>query len=76
MFNTFGVENRPKMRRACLNRLDSTLDLQWNKPTDVCGTFTHFDLYGRDNNLAVFQNSTWFIIKLVMELIVYLVILF
>ena len=56
MFNTFGVENRPKMRRACLNRLDSTLDLQWNKPTDVCGTFTHFDLYGRDNNLAVFQN--------------------
>jgi len=55
IYNLLGVENRPKMRRACLNRLDSTLDLQWNKPTDTCGTFTHFDLYGRDNNLAVFQ---------------------
>ena len=53
--NTFGVEGKPVMRRACLNRLDSTLELQWNKPTDVCGTFTNFDLYGRDNNLAIFQ---------------------
>ena len=53
--NTFGVEGKPVMRRACLNRLDSTLELQWNKPTDACGTFTRFDLYGRDNNLAVFQ---------------------
>jgi hypothetical protein len=55
IFNILGVENRPKMRRACLNRIDSTLELQWNKPTDICGTFTRFDLYGRDNNLAVFQ---------------------
>jgi len=53
--NTYGVEGKPVMRRACLNRLDSTLELQWNKPTDICGTFTHFNLYGRDNNLAVFQ---------------------
>ena len=56
IISTYGVENRPKMRRACLNRLDSTLDLQWNKPTDACGTFTHFNLFGRDNNLAIFQN--------------------
>ena len=55
IYNILGVENRPKMRRACLNRIDSTLELQWNKPTDICGTFTRFDLYGRDNNLAVFQ---------------------
>jgi len=53
--STFGVEGKPKMRRACLNRIDSTLELQWNKPKDSCGTFTHFNLYGRDNNLAIFQ---------------------
>lgn len=51
----FGVEGRPKMIRACLNRTDSTLDLHWYKPTDNCGTFTHFNLYGRDNPLNLYQ---------------------
>lgn len=55
VLNAYSVESRPKMRRACLSRLDSILELQWNKPTDNCGTFTHFNLYGRDNNLAIFQ---------------------
>lgn len=52
---SFGVETRPKMRRACLNKSDSTLDLLWNKPTDNCGSFTHFNLYGRDNNLSLYE---------------------
>jgi gliding motility-associated-like protein len=43
------------MRRACLNRLDSTLDLLWFKPSDACGSFTSFSLYGRDDQLKVFQ---------------------
>ena len=51
----FGIEGRPKMRRACLNRLDSSLDLLWFKPKDNCGSFTHFSVYARDNNLASFQ---------------------
>lgn len=51
----FGLEGRPKIRRACLNRSDSTLDLHWNKPTDNCGSFTHFNLYGRDNSLSIFE---------------------
>lgn len=51
----FGVEGRPKMRRACLNRIDSTLDLLWNAPTDNCGTFTHFNVYGRDNSLSLYE---------------------
>jgi gliding motility-associated-like protein len=42
------------MRRACLNRLDSTLNLQWFKPTDNCSSFTHFTLYGRDNPFGIF----------------------
>jgi gliding motility-associated-like protein len=55
ILNTFGVENRPIMRRACLNRSDSTLDLLWFNPTDNCGSFTSFSLYGRDNILNPFQ---------------------
>lgn len=51
----FGIETRPKMRRACLNRADSTLSLLWNRPTDNCGSFTHFNLYGRDNNLSLYE---------------------
>lgn len=50
-----GIENRPRMRRACLDRIDSTLDLLWFKPTDNCGSFTGFNLYGRDNILSPFQ---------------------
>lgn len=53
--DAFGVETRPKMRRACLNRTDSTLYLLWNPPTDNCGTFTHFNIYGRDNILNPFE---------------------
>ncbi len=49
------VETRPKMRRACLNRLDSTLDLLWFKPTDNCNSFTSFSLYGRDDILSTFN---------------------
>ncbi|MCC6817342.1 MAG: hypothetical protein IT245_00405, partial [Bacteroidia bacterium] len=52
---TLGVEGRPKIRRACLNTIDSLLDLQWNRPNDNCGTFTHFNLYGRDNPLNIYQ---------------------
>lgn len=51
----FGLENRPKMRRACLNKTDSTLDLQWFIPSDNCASFSGFNLYGRDNSLALFQ---------------------
>lgn len=53
--NICAVENRPVMRRACLNRADSTLELLWFRPTDNCNSFTHFNLYGRDNPLAVYK---------------------
>lgn len=51
----FGVEGRPKMRRACLNRIDSIIDLQWYKPTDNCGSFTSFSIYGRYNSLSLYD---------------------
>jgi gliding motility-associated-like protein len=53
--NVFGIETRPIMRRACLSRIDSTLDLLWFKPTDNCSSFTNFNVYGRDNPLSLFQ---------------------
>jgi gliding motility-associated-like protein len=45
---------RPKMRRACLNRSDSTLDLLWVKPINGCGSINNFSIYGRDDILGLF----------------------
>lgn len=53
--NMQAVEGRPKMRRACLDDVDSLLDLLWFKPTDNCGSFTSFSLYGRDDTLNLFS---------------------
>jgi gliding motility-associated-like protein len=50
------IENRPVMRRACLNKLDSTVDLLWFKPTDNCNSFTGFSIYGRDNVLSLYKH--------------------
>lgn len=45
---------RPKMRRACLSRSDSMLDLLWVKPINGCGSITNFSIYGRDDILGLF----------------------
>jgi gliding motility-associated-like protein len=55
VISTFAVEGRPKMRRACLDRQDSTVDLLWFRPTDNCNSFTSFSVYGRDDVLNVFE---------------------
>ncbi len=52
--SAYAVEGRPKMRRACLNKLDSMLTLSWFKPTDNCGSFTSFSLYGREDAFGLF----------------------
>jgi len=52
--NIYALEGRPKMRRACLDRLNSTLDLFWFPPTDNCGSFTSFSLYGQEDNFSPF----------------------
>jgi hypothetical protein len=49
-----GQDVRPKMRRACLNRSDSTLNLLWVKPINSCGSITNFSIYGRDDILGLF----------------------
>lgn len=54
-FNSYAVEGRPKMRRACLNRSDSTLELQWYRPSDNCSSFTNFNVYGRFNSLSFYE---------------------
>lgn len=52
----FGVEGKPKMRRACLNKSDSTVTLLWYPPTDNCATFTLFNLYGQEDALSVYMH--------------------
>ncbi len=52
---SLAIENRPKMRRVCLNRKDSIVDILWFRPTDNCNSFTNFKVYGRDNVLNFFQ---------------------
>ena len=51
----FAVEGSIKMRRACLNKSDSTVTLLWFKPTDNCNTFTSFSIYGREDAMSVFK---------------------
>lgn len=55
MADLFGVEGRPKIRRACLNSVDSTVDIQWDRPSDNCGSFTSFSIYGRSNPLSLYS---------------------
>lgn len=51
----YAVEGRAKMRRACINRKDSTVTLLWFRPTDNCNTFTTFSIYGRENSASNFK---------------------
>lgn len=53
--HSYAVEGRPKIRRACLNRNDSIIDLQWYRPNDNCGSFTNFNIYGRYSSLIFFE---------------------
>lgn len=53
--SAYAVEGRPKMRRACLNKIDSVLTLSWFAPTDNCSSFTDFSLYGREDAFSVFS---------------------
>lgn len=50
-----GVEGKPKMRRICLDDSDSTASLLWFPPTDNCGSFTHFSIYGRPDALSLYK---------------------
>ncbi len=51
----FGVEGKVKLRRICLNSADSTATLLWYPPTDNCGSFTEFFLFGREDAVSSFQ---------------------
>lgn len=52
---TYAVEGRAKMRRACINRKDSTVTLLWFKPNDNCNSFVSFSVYGREDALSAFN---------------------
>ena len=47
---SFGINEKPRLVRACINFNDSTISLVWNKPIDVCGSFTKTEIFGNENN--------------------------
>ncbi len=47
---SYGISDRPNLLRACINFDDSTITLNWNRPTDACGSFAKLIIYGNQNN--------------------------
>ena len=45
----FGVTGPPKILRACINNDDSTVTISWKAPIDVCGSFTEYRIYAKEN---------------------------
>ncbi|MBT8326506.1 MAG: gliding motility-associated C-terminal domain-containing protein [Bacteroidia bacterium] len=53
--NASAVQNAPTLLRACINYTDSIVTVTWDAPTDVCGSFTNYSLYGNENGGAFFK---------------------
>lgn len=47
---SYGVVTAPQLLRACINFDDSTVTVKWKPPTDACGSFTEYHLYGSENS--------------------------
>lgn len=47
--NAHGKNTPPKMRRVCLDRINSTATLYWTAPVDTCSTFLGYRIWGRDD---------------------------
>lgn len=47
--NASGNSAPPKMRRVCLDRINSTATLYWTPSSDTCSTFLLYRIWGRDD---------------------------
>jgi gliding motility-associated-like protein len=43
------VTSPPKLLRACINYKDSTVSISWKAPIDICGSFTEYRIYAKEN---------------------------
>ena len=43
------VTRAPLVLRACINNDDSTITLSWTNIADLCGSFSHYTIYGNEN---------------------------
>lgn len=46
------VTRAPLVLRACINNDDSTITLSWTSIADLCGSFSHYTIYGNENSGA------------------------
>ena len=49
-FTSKAIVDPPKLLRACLNGSDSMVTILWEPPSDACGSFSEYHIYGRENN--------------------------
>lgn len=43
------ISDAPTLLRACINYTDSVVTISWDAPSDVCGSFTNYVIYGNEN---------------------------
>lgn len=49
------VDAAPRIKRVCLNISDSVASVYWERVTDLCGSFTDYSIYGREDKFSLFQ---------------------
>lgn len=47
-----GVNSAQQVLRACMNFTDSVVTVKWKAPTDVCGSFSQYSIYGSREGAA------------------------
>jgi hypothetical protein len=47
---SYGVNKAPVLLRACVNKQDSLITINWTSIQDGCGSFTRMDIYGDEND--------------------------
>lgn len=46
---SYAITQPPQILRACINNNDTIVTVKWNAATDLCGSFTKYELYGSEN---------------------------
>lgn len=57
--NPLSAQDNPDIRRVCLDRINGTATIYWNRSNAACSTFTEYEIWGRDdtNNLFTLLQS-------------------
>lgn len=49
---SYAVTQPPQMLRACINNSDAIVTIKWKATSDLCGSFTKYEIYGSENGGA------------------------